>query len=606
MALLCALTTQVFAQDDFGFGFGDAGGAPLGGSGGGSTGGSFITGASVGGTVSAGLQFFLDDAEDLDTLKAATLSDIFSGALNFKASGSNADGVISLKLSPNFADPTQIVSLDEAYIRAFYGDFNIEGGLRKLSWGKADTLGPLDVINPLDYTDLSSMSDPQAIKMARPLIHASYGIGNFSKIEGVFVPWFEGARFSQEGRWAPAQVGNFSDDLEALIRSNLTVAINAAMAQSGAKFETPAIDQSKLVPDTATLEYLQGGIRFTTTVGPVDFGIQYYNGYLSRPAAAVNKGGYAAAQKAIADLDTALVAVGIKNADFVLRKADFEAAQSAAEAAALQATGAASASAALQASATAALSAASGNPSDPLYQALTAAAAGAALADTTAQAALAAAITDATTKGGTYATAGADLQTAADAAAAAQGAVQAALTPEKLVSVAYNRYHHIGLDYAQVLLGFNVRAELAANLTADFAGDDGLVYNPAIAWSFGFDRDIPVVGINANLQVNESVRLFNDKVGDDPLFDIEAGTSVTSTRLTASLSRSFFRNELELRATAIWGIEDKDCYIIPALTWTRGDVALEVSAGIFAGDRDGELGQYRDNGFVKTALSYSF
>jgi hypothetical protein len=76
--------------------------------------------------------------------------------------------------------------------------------------------------------------------------------------------------------------------------------------------------------------------------------------------------------------------------------------------------------------------------------------------------------------------------------------------------------------------------------------------------------------------------------------------------LTASLSRSFLRNELELRATAIWGIEDMDFYIIPAVTWTRGDVALEVSAGIFAGNKKGELGQYRDNAFVKTVLSYSF
>jgi hypothetical protein len=188
----------------------------------------------------------------------------------------------------------------------------------------------------------------------------------------------------------------------------------------------------------------------------------------------------------------------------------------------------------------------------------------------------------------------------------AQAAVRSALNPATLLNTAYNRYHHIGVDYAQVLFGLNVRAEAAANITGDLAGDDGLVYNPSIAWSFGFDRDIPVVGINANLQVNESVRLFDDKVGDDSLFDIEAGTNITATRLTASLSKSFFRNELELRGTVIWGVEDKDCYLIPAVTWTRGDVTLECSAGIFAGNREGELGQYRDNAFIKTVLSYSF
>jgi hypothetical protein len=33
---------------------------------------------------------------------------------------------------------------------------------------------------------------------------------------------------------------------------------------------------------------------------------------------------------------------------------------------------------------------------------------------------------------------------------------------------------------------------------------------------------------------------------------------------------------------------------------------MELSGGIFAGNREGELGQYRDNAFFKTALTYSF
>jgi hypothetical protein len=517
LAAVLLSVIPVSAQDDFGFGFGfdDEPGEGIGGSTGGSSGGSFITGASIGGTVSAGLQFFFDDAGDLDKLKAARLSDIFTGALNFKASGSNAEGVINLNLAPNFSDPAKILSIDEAYIRAFFGSFNIEGGLRKLTWGKADTLGPLDVINPLDYTDLSDMADIPSIKIARPLLHASYRVGDFSKVEGVFVPWFEGARFSQEGRWAPAQVSNIAGNIAGKIQSDTTgliggmIAVNPAWAPLLATIPgpidgNPVIDQGEILPDTSTLEYFQGGLRFTTTIGPADLGLQYYNGFLPRPAIKMNQAAYDALLQAIQAYYTNAVLAG-------------------------------------------------GTPN-----------------------------------------------------AADKAAVQAALNPATLLDAAYNRYHHIGVDYAQVLFGLNIRAEAAANITGDLAGDDGLVYNPSIAWSLGFDRDIPVTGINVNLQVNESVRLFDDKVGDDPLFDIEAGTTPTSTRLTASLSRSFFRDALELRATAIWGIEDKDCYIIPAVTWTRGDVTLECSAGIFAGDREGELGQYRDNAFVKTVLSYSF
>jgi hypothetical protein len=40
--------------------------------------------------------------------------------------------------------------------------------------------------------------------------------------------------------------------------------------------------------------------------------------------------------------------------------------------------------------------------------------------------------------------------------------------------------------------------------------------------------------------------------------------------------------------------------------WSKNDVTAELSAGFFAGDKDGELGQYRDNSFIKAALGYSF
>jgi len=163
------------------------------------------------------------------------------------------------------------------------------------------------------------------------------------------------------------------------------------------------------------------------------------------------------------------------------------------------------------------------------------------------------------------------------------------------LNTGYNRYHQIGIDFARVIAGFNIRSEAAANLTEDFDGDDGAVYNPHLAWSLGFDRDV-VWGINLNLQAAETVILQ----------DIEAGSDVTSTRITAKLSKTFFRDELEIAASAIWGIEDKDCLLMPAITWTKGDVAVELSGGIFAGDEDGQFGQYRDNSFVRLRLKYTF
>jgi hypothetical protein len=171
--------------------------------------------------------------------------------------------------------------------------------------------------------------------------------------------------------------------------------------------------------------------------------------------------------------------------------------------------------------------------------------------------------------------------------------------------IKFTRYHQFGVDYAQVLFGFNLRSELALFLTEDFSGDDGSLQNPFIGWSLGFDRDI-VWGINLNIQCNENIRLFNNKVGDSPVLDSEAGTNITSTRITLQFSKKFLKDNLESKATVLWGIEDSDCYIIPALVWTQDNLRTELSAGIFAGEKSGELGYFWENNFIKLGLKYLF
>jgi hypothetical protein len=197
--------------------------------------------------------------------------------------------------------------------------------------------------------------------------------------------------------------------------------------------------------------------------------------------------------------------------------------------------------------------------------------------------------------------------------------------PDSQINVDYNRYHQIGVDYAQVLFGFNFRSELGVNLTSDMKGDDPAVENPAVVYSLGFDRDL-FWGINLNLQGNGRIRLMQDNIVLSPatpgVIDTEAkiknitplpfivvtteASPVTSTRITAILSKKFFRDELELKTTALWGIEVKDFLVIPAIVWAKNDLALELSAGFLRGDRDGELGQYRDNSYVKTLLTWKF
>ncbi|MDR0685178.1 MAG: hypothetical protein LBF83_08615 [Spirochaetaceae bacterium] len=448
-AALYAAAAPGFAQD-FGFGFDNE-------DGGGNSFSQSAVSVGIDGEVSASL---LGYGEDFAGGAASVrFGDIFTGRLNFSVSSSNADGIIKLKLRPG-ANPVSVSDvIDEGFLRLYFGNVDVEAGLHKLTWGKADSFGPLDVINPLDseaiFTEMADNTDLTGVKIARPMLHLSARLGQFSKLEGVFVPGFEPYRIAKTGRWAPAQLKMLSDPpLPYPISMNV---------------ETP--DTSTL----ETLEYAQTGARFTTTLGSSDLGFQYYYGRLPQPAVSIQ-----------VDM------------------------------------------------------------------------------------------------------------------------------PRITAEFLYNRYHQVGVDYAQVIYGFNTRAEFAANITEDADGTDRAVYNPSLAWSLGFDRDL-FAGVNLNLQVNETIRLGQDGLGSagfaDVLtggFDIEGGKDLTATRVTAALSRKFLRDELEARAALVWDIEDSDCLVMPALIWTRGDVKLSCSGGIFGGEEDGQLGQYRGNNFLKLGVSYTF
>ncbi|MDR2731428.1 MAG: hypothetical protein LBB81_11100 [Treponema sp.] len=444
--LLCAIVFGNIYAQDFGFDYEDADNPD-------SVNKPFAV--SIGGEASAALLGYFDEFSE--GAEYTRLGDIFSGKLNFSARTSFADGVINLKLQTS----SQPVSIDEAYVRAYLGGLEIEGGLRKLTWGKADSFGPLDVINPLDYSELTGFSDMMNLKIARPLVHATYRAGSFTKIEGVFVPVFEPLRYAEEGRWVPAQMARLKELQEQGLTYGFEVTVNK--------------------PDLSTLKYAQWGARFTTTVGPADIGLQYYYGRLTRPAVTVS-------------YTDAYINV----------------------------------------------------PPIPVPVPVTVPA----------------------------------------------------------INFDYNPYHQIGADWAQVLFGFNIRAEAAANITRDLSGDDGSVYNPALLWSFGFDRDL-VWGINLNFQCNESIRLMNGKISNNPQ-DIEADTNMASTQIIAALSKKFLRDELEFRFAALWGIEDGDFLLMPSLIWTRDALSVELSGGIFGGNKDGQFGQYRDNRFIMAALTYKF
>jgi len=477
---LFAISSPLFADEAFGFGDGTESGAtesiaPA---------DSSPIAVNLSGEIGPSVTVFADDADSSSSIKSFEAGALASGALNVSASGSNADAFAAIDFSAE-SDGTAEVSFDEAYVRAYFGKLDLEAGLRKVTWGKADSSGPLDVVNPLDLTDLT-VTDSLDRKMARPILRASYAIGDFTSVEAIFQPSFAGHDLAFEGMWTPRQItalpgaiaAEAQGKITALVMSG-TISLAQAMALRDALTgELANADLESIASvDTSSLKYSQGGLRFTTTVGSSDIGVQYWYGYLPKPAISI-------------DVDAMLAAASV---------------------------------------------------------------------------------------GG---------------------------EPLSAVHIDYNRFHQIGADYASVIGAFNVRAELAANVTEDLSGDDGEVYNPSIAWSLGFDRDV-FAAINLNAQAGGSVRLMDGEVADS-VSDTEAGEDLTHTTLTMKLSRKFLKDEIEINLAGLYGIEDMDFLILPSIVWTKGDVEVELAGGIFGGDDEGEIGHFGDNDYASLSMTYTF
>jgi hypothetical protein len=443
-----------FEADDGGFGFDNAGsGLVFGGEGG----PAFRLNGEL------GLCFLLYLDETPAKQDPGNLPD---GRLNFSVRAGNGEGVINLELDT--LDPRRPLSIDEAFLRLGFSAIDAEIGLRKLVWGRADSAGPLDVVNPLDYSDLTIITDQLNRKIARPLVRVVYHLGDFTALEGVVVPVFRGHTLDLEGRWRPAEAAKLAR------LAGLAASMPLDFTGAFSSFDDFTENYHEGI---RRLDYAQGGIRFTTTQGSADLGFQYFTGNFFRPAISGKR-----------------EITGVR------------------------------------------------------------------------------------------------------------------------IHSAFNRYHQFGADCARVIAGLNTRAELALNLTADRAGDDPRIENPSLLWSLGFDRDL-VWGINLNLQGSGSVMLYHDKIKENTLLDMtkpfgsmdcQSDKKITSTRLTGILSNKFLRDELEIKATALWGIEDRDILVIPAAVWTHQALSLELSAGFFGGSREGELGFYRGSNYVKTRLTWKF
>lgn len=242
----------------------------------------------AGGSLYAGINFSFSDFKNLKNYQPGLP---VWGNLHIEAKAPLTEAyfgiVVSDKTIPQIAlvektvmsaEPIIPSWIGEAYMQVIAGQAVFGGGVKKMTWGKADAMSVLDVLNPHDYTDFSEL-DNEKTKIPQPMFYLSAYLPLEMKLDFVYLPIFEPHRAALSGRWQSMDIAsNLKDIPQEIMQILQTDGFTAA------KISENAITKLKNVK-TNTLNYSQGGARYTVTIdGAHDLGMQYFCGFFPIPA----------------------------------------------------------------------------------------------------------------------------------------------------------------------------------------------------------------------------------------------------------------------------------------------------------------------------------
>lgn len=209
----------------------------------------------------------LDD--EADSLEVAT-----EIGLTFTYEGTDFKVVSDFEFTPNLVngDIDSMVSVNEAYGQYFAENMNLEAGYMKVVWGKADEFHVVDVLN---NTNFSEFLVPDYLEMMDPelMFKVNVPLGMSSMLEMAYVPTLTVDYLADSGIWQPYET---TTELPSTLGSLIT-------AYTGAGATKAAYDSDRQV-DTDTMDYGQAAVRFTSTIGGLDYGFTYYAGYNKLPS----------------------------------------------------------------------------------------------------------------------------------------------------------------------------------------------------------------------------------------------------------------------------------------------------------------------------------
>jgi hypothetical protein len=154
-----------------------------------------------------------------------------------------------------------IVRPQELYLE-YRGDrFELRGGSSRLVWGRLDEFQPTDVVNPIDLSRFLLEGRSEA-RLPVGLLRARWFLPRGSTLEGVVVPRFRASRFDQlEEPTSPFNLAS----------TDVRIALPIERREPAASWRN-----------------VQGGARFTTTLGRVDVGATAYRGFRTFPLLSID------------------------------------------------------------------------------------------------------------------------------------------------------------------------------------------------------------------------------------------------------------------------------------------------------------------------------
>ena len=214
-----------------------------------------------------------------------TLKAFPAARLGIGYSGNKADANLVLNLTEDTLKHNQIDIIDELVLRGYFIDnrLTVEAGKMKVVWGKGDKLHVLDNFNADDYTDFI-IPDYIDRRISTPMLRAVYAFSTEMPftVEALWTPFLPTDRFATEGVWMPASYAKLAYVTKSVLSYNYS---NRRISL----IDLSDFDEKDMYPDTNSIKYSQGGLKFSGTAAAFDWGVSYYIGRYKQPSANLDK-----------------------------------------------------------------------------------------------------------------------------------------------------------------------------------------------------------------------------------------------------------------------------------------------------------------------------